>query len=304
MEEIFFHNLHQVGRTRAILEYRRPRNRKLLTSEHNQPLINRLVRTINRAYFGRYISKRFIGRVALLLEGLAQEGNALAAYWLATINWEGWGVPTNPEKALELFHLAAEHGNRVAQYNLGVAYDNGLGITKNQATAFGYFFESAKQGETEAMHSVGSMYYWGHGVVQNYSRASYWYRKSAKRGFATAMCDLGRCYQRGVGVKKDLQKAINWFTKAVKAGDVRAKTWLGLAYTCLPDPKWKLARYWLEQASEQEQVHAMYLLGAWAESGWNGNENLADAQFWYSHAAELGHTRAALCLAELKGENF
>jgi len=46
----------------------------------------------------------------------------------------------------------------------------------------------------------------------------------------------------------------------------------------------------------------MYILGIWAEEGWNSSENLADALFWFRHAAQLGLERAALRVAKLHGE--
>jgi TPR repeat protein len=48
----------------------------------------------------------------------------------------------------------------------------------------------------------------------------------------------------------------------------------------------------------------MYALGLWAAEGWAGLENAADALFWFEQAAQLGHERAALRVAELQGEQF
>jgi TPR repeat protein len=156
----------------------------------------------------------------------------------------------------------------------------------------------------EAMHAVGSFYYWGEGVDQDFAKARHWYRKSAKLGYADGMCDLGRCYQIKAGGRQNQRLAIHWLQKSTQAGCLRAQSWLGLAYASEPLLHWDKARYWLEKAAENGQANAMFFLGMWADSGWTGPENSADALFWFSKAAQLGHQRAALREAELRGEEF
>ena len=263
-----------------------------------------LIQVINRANFGRYTTNRFLADTAARLQLLAQAGDAQATYHLGMLHWDGWGVPQNKERGLALLRTAAEAGVLNAAYNLAVAYDNGYFVAKSHYKAFVYYAQAARLCSVEAMHAVGSFYYWGQGVEQDYGKARRWYRKSARWGYAEGMCDLGRCYQRGVGGLKSSRWAIYWFRKAVRAGCNRAQTWLGLAYACEPSQDWQQARHWLEQAAEHQHSHAMYSLGIWAEDGWNDQENLADAAFWFQSAAALGHERAALRLAELRGELF
>ena len=210
----------------------------------------------------------------------------------------------NRELALHLLRQAAVLGHRSAQYNMGVAYDNGYGLARSHYQAFHYFALAARQGCKDSMHSIGSFYYFGEGVAQDYAKARYWYRKSAQLGHVDAMCELARCYQRGVGGRKNQRQALGWFTKAIEGGSVDAMTWLGLEYTTMPIKDWPTARYWLEQAAEHCQPHAMYLLGIWEMEGWTENGNSADALFWFTKAAQLGHNRAALRAAELQGEEF
>jgi TPR repeat protein len=263
-----------------------------------------LIQVINRANFGRYSTNRFLAHVAARLEPLAQAGNGLALYRLGMLHWDGWGIPQNRERGLELLRAAAKAGVLNAAYNLAVAYDNGYSVAKSYYKAFGYYAQAARLGSVEAIHAVGSFHYWGQGVAQDYDKALHWYRKSAKRGYADGMCDLARCYQRGVGGPKNLHWAIYWFRKAVSEGCIRAQTWLGLAFASEPIEDWKLARHWLKRAAANQHSHAIYSLGIWAEEGWNDQQNIADATFWFQHAAALGHERAALRLAELHGETF
>lgn len=266
--------------------------------------MKQLVQVINRATFGRYSTNRYLARTAARLELLVQAGNAQAMYRLAMLHWDGRGMPENRAQALPLLHAAAAGGVRSAIYNLAVAYDNGYGVAQSHYRSFQYYEQAAGLGDVEAMHAVGSFYYWGEGTAQDYTKARYWYRKSAKLGNADGMHDLARCYQRGVGGAKNQRQAVCWFTKALAAGCQKSKAWLGLAYASKPLEDWPRARFWLEQAAEDGYAHAMYGLGTWAAEGWHGPANLADALFWFQRAADLGHKRAALRLAELHGEAF
>ncbi|WP_084447638.1 tetratricopeptide repeat protein [Hymenobacter roseosalivarius] len=119
--------------------------------------MKRLIQIINRANFGRYASNRFIAQTALLLVVRVEKKDATAAYWLATLYWDGWEVPQNHQRALKLFHLAAG-GNRKANCNLAVAYDNGLSVKINRAKAFTFFATAARLSAKEAMHAVGDMF--------------------------------------------------------------------------------------------------------------------------------------------------
>lgn len=266
--------------------------------------MKQLIQLINRSHFGQYSNKRFLAQAVVRLEALVREHNPKAMYRLGMLHWDGHGVLMDKERAIQLLQAAADGGILNAAYNMAVAYDNGYVVGKSPYQSFAYYMQAARLGKVEAIHAIGSFYNWGEGVNQNHVKARHWYRKSAKLGYADSMCDLGRCYQRGVGGPKSQRWAIYWFQKAVSAGCIRAQTWLGLAYACEPTEDWQQARHWLEQAAENQQSHAMYLLGIWAEHGWNDQENLADASFWFQHAAAIGHKRAALQLAELHGEEF
>ncbi|GAB3636384.1 hypothetical protein GCM10027422_19740 [Hymenobacter arcticus] len=278
--------------------------RKLLRAAHNSFLMKELIQFINRTHFGQYSNKRLLTQAVARLEALAQKHNPQAMYRLGMLYWDGYGVPQDRERAIPLLQAAAEVGILNAVFNLAMAYDNGYGVAQSHYKAFQYYMQAARLGNARAIHAIGSFYCWGQGVDQDYQKARHWYRRSAKLGYADAMCDLGRCHQRGVGGPKSPRWAIYWFQKAVRAGCLRAQAWLGLAYACEPIEDWKQARYWLEQAAENQQSQGMYILGVWAESGWNDQENLADASFWFQQAAALGHERAALQLALLQGETF
>jgi TPR repeat protein len=265
-----------------------------------------LIQVINRANFGRYSTNRFLARTATRLEPLAQAGNGLAMYHLGMLHWDGWGIPQNRERGLELLRAAAEAGVPIAIYNLAVAYDNGFWPAAiNRPKAFMLFVKAAKLGYKDAMHSVGDMLISGEGTTRNATKAKYWFLKAAKLGYATAMYDVACCYQNGTGTKQNTHLALRWFERALQAGETKALTGLGYCYHLLVSPPdIDLARSYYERASQLGHRHATYNLGLMAEKGLGQPALLPDAIFWYRRAAELGHEGASLKLAKLLGKEF
>jgi len=68
----------------------------------------------------------------------------------ATAYEHGEGVPKDPQKAIDLYCVAARAGNADAQYNLGWMYANGRGVTRDDAVAASFFALSAEQGNAYA----------------------------------------------------------------------------------------------------------------------------------------------------------
>ncbi|SDX61066.1 tetratricopeptide repeat protein [Hymenobacter psychrophilus] len=256
-----------------------------------------------RARFADNRTSHYTRRAIEMLLMAAEAGNISAASMLGIAYHEGWGrLPQDSSLAARWLQQAAAARHRLACYNLAILYDNGLGVEKNPNIARRYYTIAAKAGCSEAMYAVGTYYYWGHGIEPDYTKARKWFRRSAALGNAKAMQDLGRMYQRGVDGGRNAARAIRWFQQAVAAGDSRAHIGLGIEYAIKEE--FPQARQHLELAAESDESHAMYLLGRWAEEGWDTPPNLADARFWFRAAAELGHEKAGFRLAGLEGEGF
>ena len=56
---------------------------------------------------------------------LAEQGDAVAQYFLGLLYYNGFGVVQDYQQALKWYTLSAEQGDSDAQYNLGVIYSNG-----------------------------------------------------------------------------------------------------------------------------------------------------------------------------------
>lgn len=222
----------------------------------------------------------------------AAQGNTSSQVSLGQMYAEGRGVSKNEEEAVRLFNLAAAKGDSSAQYHLGKMYAEGRGVTndfnkaikfygdaalggnanaqyelgllsdaaKDIALAVKMFRDAAKQGKAEAQVKLGLMYYEGRGVPESFEEAAFWWRKAAEQGDAIGQSMMGAAYYDGYGVERDADEAIRWCRLAAAQGEAAAQ----------------------------------YLLGELNL----GRDPVASAK-WYRQAAEQGHPKAALKLAEI-----
>lgn len=91
-----------------------------------------------------------IATAMIWLEKAAIQGNAEAAFDLASIHAGGQGVPRNDQQAVRWFHRAADSGLTMAQFNLAVLYEQGRGVPADPATALNWYQVAAASGDIEA----------------------------------------------------------------------------------------------------------------------------------------------------------
>ena len=65
----------------------------------------------------------------------ADQGDALAQFYLGVMYNEGRGVPQDYAEAAKWYRLAADQGDAQAQYNLGLSYARGEGVTPDPIAA-------------------------------------------------------------------------------------------------------------------------------------------------------------------------
>ena len=116
--------------------------------------------------------------------------------------------------AIRLFRPMAENGDAIAQYYLGDLYDKGRGVPQDYAEATKWYRRSAEQGFSLAQHLLGFMYLQGHGVPQDYAEALKWIRRAAEQGHELAQSNLGFAYRDGEGVPQDYVQAHMWLNLA------------------------------------------------------------------------------------------
>ena len=87
-------------------------------------------------------------------------------------------------QAFKLLKPVAEQGEAIAQYYLGLMYRDGQGTTKSYTQAMIWFQKAADQNYAEAQYDLGNMYFTGRGVNQDTEQAFEWYQKAANQGLA------------------------------------------------------------------------------------------------------------------------
>jgi len=136
---------------------------------------------------------------------------------------EGRGVPQDNQEALKWCRLSAEQGNAVAQFFLGEMYAECRGVPYDHQEAVNWYRLSAEQGNADAQYNLGLMYYVGHpGVLKDNQEAVKWYRLSADQGHTVAQYNLGWMYAIGSGVPRDVVRAYAWLNVSAAAGDEEA----------------------------------------------------------------------------------
>jgi hypothetical protein len=150
---------------------------------------------------------------------LAEAGNAIAQWGLATMYSDAEGVSLDDREAVKWFRKAAAQEHAAAQTSLGIAYVYGKGVPKDYAVAVKWYRLAAEQGLAPAQYSLGLMYDNGNGVAEDDAVAVKWYRLAAEQGNADAQFNLGTMYSRGKGVAEDYVPAYAWWNLAAAQGD-------------------------------------------------------------------------------------
>ena len=151
------------------------------------------------------------------LRTAAINGDAAAAYEIATRYAEGRGVPQNYEEAARWLERAANLAP--AQFRLGSLYEKGLGVKKDLEIARQLYTAAGEKGNAKAMHNLAVLYAEGIDGKPDYASAAQWFRKSADRGISDSQYNLGILYARGIGVEQNLPESYKWFALAALAGD-------------------------------------------------------------------------------------
>lgn len=131
------------------------------------------------------------------------------------------------EQAFPLFEQLAEQGNAIAMFYVGRFYRKGHHVRRNEDEARIWFTRAytklkklAEQGNVPEMYYLGRMYRNGYGTAKDYDEAISWYIKAADNGYTRAIYRIGEIYQS----KQDYDNALAWYRKAAAAGDHQAQS--------------------------------------------------------------------------------
>lgn len=197
-----------------------------------------------------YLSKRSQGKDdAYLLHNIrrsAEGGDPIAQFKLATLYYEGKGVPRDDKEAAVWYLRAAQQEHVEAQFVLGVMYEKGEGVERNDDKAYKWISLAARQGHARARAVLESGKWVGYqeavqgnvmkqedpeAKIQEVSPEQIEeYVRKADQGDVDAQYNLGIIYYHGEGVPRNYEEALSWFLKAAEQNDADAQYNLGFMY--------------------------------------------------------------------------
>jgi TPR repeat protein len=246
------------------------------------------------------------GEAIVRFRAAAEQGVSGAMFMLGQCHVFGAGVPIDRAAGIEWYRRAAEAGSREAAYELGEIHASGRdGRRLDLHEALRWWRHAGRLGHARASLKIAHCYRWGDAVAEDPALALAWYRRAASAGDIHANVWLGECLEFGMGVVADPAAAIDHYRSAAGAGDPHGLAELG---RCL--------LHGIGVSADPAQGEAM--LRSAAEAGWSsafgelerywfargerlfncGSVRVEEAVHCYRKAAELGHRRAALMLAE------
>jgi len=222
---------------------------------------------------------------------------------------------------------AARAGHASAQHALARAYQSGQGCGRSGALAKHWYIAAAEQGHVDAQFELGLILLnardlgWMTGASAAWLKcradqdtalidalfpaglasnsepeaAFTWLRYAAEAGKPEAQANVGWLLLTGKGCVGDRAEAHRWFTAA--AAHEISQAALGLAeYYKTPDAADRdLAQsaHWARKASALGNGSGSYLYGAALRDGAGAEQNLMEAERYFTLASEQGHLTAA-----------
>ena len=90
------------------------------------------------------------------------------------------------DEEFEKVKAAAEQGDAIAQFFLAVMYNKGDGIPTDKKQAFYWYTKSAEKGHAFAQFNLAFMYYNGEGTLVDKKKAAYWVKQAYENGLNKA----------------------------------------------------------------------------------------------------------------------
>ena len=155
-------------------------------------------------------------------EKAAAAGSPAGKHLLASLYYQGHGVPKDLARAVALFTEAADAGFPPSMANLALMYSVGDGVPKNEGKARSYGRRAAESGDIQSQFNLGQSYRKGAGVPKDDVQAAFWYRKAAEAGHLGAQNEYGLLFAQGHAVALDYVQAFAWIDMPASAGDSQA----------------------------------------------------------------------------------
>ncbi|MGB0696975.1 MAG: hypothetical protein ACPGOY_15080 [Rhodospirillaceae bacterium] len=94
------------------------------------------------------------------------------------------------DKAVQLLQPLARSGDPLAAFNLALLYANGFGVPRNDVEAYRLTKRAAEQGLSSAQNNLGLMHLYGRGTPRSLTLAARWLKKASESGHQRARLNL------------------------------------------------------------------------------------------------------------------
>ncbi len=172
---------------------------------------------------GRVDAKRAIGEMYLKGQGIAPNrekglswlqqamdlGDAYAARKMADAYFD-----RDPNRALELYEVAASYGDNEAAYFAAIMLAENLEVKPDSVKLADLLLQAAESGHAAAQADYGLLVYQGAGVEKSATEAAKWFEKSAKGGDSEGQFLYAYTLAKGEGVEKSFEDAYYWLLKS------------------------------------------------------------------------------------------
>ena len=231
-----------------------------------------------------------------------------ALYYIFLMNFNGYGIPKNNERAFDFCKKSAELGCDDAKFQLAIMYFNGYGVKQNYLEAIKLLEELSKFKKENV--SVNAKFFLGLAyktLIENKNKFSIknvkkyikeldknfkdcikFYENKAKQSDSLSQFRLGYIYLKGLGVKKDIEKALELFKKSAELGYSDSEYQIGKNFYF-----GSKSLIYLEKSACKGNLKALYKLGEIYQYGFNAvSKNYKKSIECYIKSAEFGYNEA------------
>ncbi len=170
------------------------------------------------------LSRKWYLKAARGYRHRAMKGEMHAQFRLGEMYLYGWGVQSNPHRALKWLYEAVEHENSCHKYTLATYLSLGVGgIPVDLQQAKTLLLDAAEEGDVDAQFRVGINFQEGwEEFPANQIEAVRWFQIAATHGHAGAKHSLAMKFLTGDGVPINEDKGRSLLVAAAEAGEICA----------------------------------------------------------------------------------
>ena len=226
----------------------------------------------------------------------AWDGNPYAQTALCWIYMDGSGVEPNDFTAAKYCKQAADQGYAIAEYYMGYLYSEGRGVALDPSKANAYYQKAMDKGLISAKYNLSQLLQEHAETDLDIRRGLKLQKEAAQAGYSSAQFRMGVFHQFGIYYQPNPFEALNWYEKAADQGDAVAKFNIGVLY-CKRGPRSmidldKCADAYAKSAEMGYGKAAYNLAVLYSEpmDGYVQTPDVDKANYWARKAAKLGES--------------